>query len=130
MIVARSPRILFDRHEPELKYEDVIEAVDWNRVLIEAYGQHARIHEDEPNPICGQCIKTVLLKTEEDEFPDEIEIFYPYPRNQILTDETVVGMVGQKIDFKKGNEVVKGRIVGVANRPMQNGFFVQVRPNK
>lgn len=70
MVAAREGRDIFGRYNArhvslEIQYEDVIEAIDWNRVLIQAYGEHSRAHGTEPNPICGQCIKSVLLRKEE-----------------------------------------------------------------
>jgi hypothetical protein len=59
-MIGRTPRMMLG-----FQYDEIIEAIDWNRVLIQAYGQHARVHSNEPNPICGACIRSVLLRTEE-----------------------------------------------------------------
>lgn len=66
MVAARSGIDLFNsRGLPEIKYDDIINAIDWRRVLIQAYGEHARVHGTEPHSICGNCIKAVLLRKDE-----------------------------------------------------------------
>lgn len=49
------------------KFDDIIEAIDWNRVLIQSYGLHAQIHakHTEHDATCGECIKTILLRKDE-----------------------------------------------------------------
>lgn len=42
-----------------------INAIDWNRVLLQSRGEHARIHPRSSDSICPACIKTVLLRTDE-----------------------------------------------------------------
>lgn len=53
------------------QYDEIIKAIDWNRVLIQAYGRHEKIHpkrgETSGLSVCGDCIKSVLLRTEEPE---------------------------------------------------------------
>lgn len=68
--VSRESRSIFDK--PTFTYEDVINAIDWNRVLIQARIEHLRhIQNKDEHPtgieniVCGECIKTILLKTEE-----------------------------------------------------------------
>lgn len=47
------------------KYKQIINAIDWNRVLLQSRGEHARIHPRSSDSICPACIKTVLLRTDE-----------------------------------------------------------------
>lgn len=66
MVAAREGRDFIGRlGEPTFQYEVIINLIDWNRVLIQAYGLHAKNHGTEPNPICGSCIRDVLLRTDE-----------------------------------------------------------------
>lgn len=51
------------------KYKQIINAIDWNRTLIQAYAEHERVHGNAYSTTClktcGVCIKTVLLRTDE-----------------------------------------------------------------
>jgi hypothetical protein len=58
MVAARSPRMLVG-----WRYDHVIRSIDWNRVLIEARGEHLR-HQNGAADVCGECIKTVLLRSD------------------------------------------------------------------
>jgi hypothetical protein len=65
-IAARDPRGMFGL--PDIRYEDVINIIDWNRVLIQAQGLHAKAHQHSDfRAVCGKCIKTILLRNEGDE---------------------------------------------------------------
>lgn len=59
MVAARTARGLAG-----FRYEDIINAIDWNRVLIQAMAQHAR-ETDGTAEICGACVRSVLLRTQE-----------------------------------------------------------------
>lgn len=68
MVAARNPMSLFDLGG--FRYEDIIESIDWNRVLIEANGLHLRRGLDNPthsthsnSTTCGICLRDVLLRT-------------------------------------------------------------------
>lgn len=61
MVVSRSPRMQVGH----FNYERLIESVDWNRVVIQAMAEHAKNHYDRGYPVCGECIKSVLLRTDE-----------------------------------------------------------------
>ena len=62
MVAARTPRMLLGLG----RYERVIESIDWNRILIQARGEHAKTH---PNltidNVCGECIRSVLLRMDD-----------------------------------------------------------------
>lgn len=45
-------------------YREVMMALDWNRILIEAMGEHLR-HNGEGD-VCGSCIRLVLLTEDYD----------------------------------------------------------------
>lgn len=56
-------------------YEEVIESVDWNRVLIEATSVHLRTQRDDPlhicrdfcaDEICPDCLRRALLARDRD----------------------------------------------------------------
>jgi hypothetical protein len=61
MIAARTARDI-----APIDYEDIIRAVDWNRVLVEARGLHfTMMHAGyDGTNTCGTCIQTVLLRKE------------------------------------------------------------------
>lgn len=60
MIAARSPRLIAG-----FRYEEIIESIDWNRVLIQAVGHHLKVHPGSMDALCGSCIQSVLLRREE-----------------------------------------------------------------
>lgn len=60
MIAARTPRAMIG-----FRYEEVIKAIDWNRVLLQARGLHSKEHADNMDT-CGHCIQSVLLRKDED----------------------------------------------------------------
>lgn len=49
------------------QYKDIIDGIDWNRVVLQARAEHQRAHGASPpfNDICGSCIRSVLLRTNE-----------------------------------------------------------------
>jgi hypothetical protein len=65
MVVSRDARDLLGRRV----YSDIIKAIDWNRVLLEARGRHLLHHDDlSQHPeaeTCGRCIRDVLLLEED-----------------------------------------------------------------
>ncbi|TDC34240.1 hypothetical protein E1211_18000 [Micromonospora sp. 15K316] len=44
-------------------YDEVVRAVDWNRILIEALGRHFQLDHDGEQP-CGECVREALLYDE------------------------------------------------------------------
>lgn len=68
MVAARVGRGFFNLGE-ETRYEDVINSIDWNRVLIQARAEHRRVHTPftytDTMTVCGECIQSVLLRKEE-----------------------------------------------------------------
>lgn len=61
MVAAREPRSM------SVNYDDIIRAIDWNRVLLQAVGLHRKMHIEKKHHgnTCGECIKSVLLRKEE-----------------------------------------------------------------
>lgn len=63
MVAARRPREMVG-----LRFDRLIEVIDWNRVLIQAQGRHLLVHlaSDDVGDlrVCGECIKYVLLMEE------------------------------------------------------------------
>lgn len=71
MVAARNPMSLFDMSSG-IRYEDIVESIDWNRILIEANGLHLRRGLDNPthyvqsgSTTCGVCLRDVLLRTDD-----------------------------------------------------------------
>lgn len=60
MVAGRSARALY-----RWDYDDIINRIDWNRVLIEAAGLHAKNDPTDLNAVCGACIRFILLNTED-----------------------------------------------------------------
>jgi hypothetical protein len=70
MVASRDARDLLGTRV----YNDIIKAIDWNRVLLEAQGRHLlhftpeqseAIKADDLHPLCGECIRDVLLLEED-----------------------------------------------------------------
>lgn len=61
MVAAREPRALLGLG----KYEQVIESIDWNRVVLQAEGLHEKLGHRFRDSVCGECIKAVLLREDE-----------------------------------------------------------------
>lgn len=57
MIAARSPRLIAG-----YRYEEIIQAIDWNRVLLQAKGEHLANSHTGEDDVCGTCIRSVLLR--------------------------------------------------------------------
>lgn len=58
MIAARDARAL------SINYDRIIHSIDWNRVLLQARGQHSKTHADQFDT-CGYCLQEVLLRQDE-----------------------------------------------------------------
>lgn len=89
MVAAREGRSIFNLGQ-DVRYEDVIVSIDWNRILIQARAEHNRVHSPFPNvdimSVCGECIQTVLLRKEE---PLSEQRCMHYATAEILYEVTV-----------------------------------------
>lgn len=61
MVASREPRATLGLGV----YERLIESIDWNRVVLQAEGLHDQLGHRFRDIVCGECIKSVLLRTEE-----------------------------------------------------------------
>lgn len=46
-------------------FDDFINAINWEEIIIQARVEHIRSHAQKPLDICGECIKAVLLRMDE-----------------------------------------------------------------
>lgn len=52
--------------EMDVEFEAIVRNIDWNRVLLTAWGRHAALkHEgwSESEAVCGECVREALLTT-------------------------------------------------------------------
>lgn len=47
-------------------WDRFVQSMDWTRIHIQACGQHMRDHDGDGDTTCGSCIKSILLRGEDD----------------------------------------------------------------
>jgi hypothetical protein len=51
----------------DYKIDDYVMSLDWNRILLQAQGQHLRVHEGTGENTCGTCLRSIMLRKDIDE---------------------------------------------------------------